>query len=202
MSVEERPLRADAERNRQRLLEAAQRLFRERGLDVSVAEIAETAGVGRGTLFRNFASKEDLIAAIVADGMHEVAAQGDELLEAPDAASALFEFLAELAGRQQLNRDVAEALDESWLAREDIRGAHQEILVVLEQLLTRAQESGRVRRDVEATDVIMLFKGACVAASHFGQNDPTMIDRHLDLIQASLLSSPDQTPLRGRAPTL
>src|SRR5579884_2071595 len=149
MSVEERALRADARRNRERLLETAQDLFRERGLDVSVAEIAEAAGVGRGTLFRNFASKEDLIAAIVADGMHEVASQGEELLEAPDPASALFEFLAELAGRQQLNRDVAEALDESWLAREDIRSAHQEILAVLAQLLSRAQETGRVRRDVE-----------------------------------------------------
>ena len=66
MPVEERQLRADAERNRKRLLEAAHGLFRERGLDVSVAEIARAAGLGRGTLFRNFASKEDLIAAIVA----------------------------------------------------------------------------------------------------------------------------------------
>ena len=76
MSVEERPLRADAERNRRRLLEAAQTLFRERGLEVSVSEIAEAAGMGRATLFRNFASKEDLIAAIVADGMHEVVERG------------------------------------------------------------------------------------------------------------------------------
>ena len=65
MTVEERPLRADAERNRRRLLAAAAQLFREQGLDVGVAEIAQCAGVGRATLFRNFPTKQDLIAAIV-----------------------------------------------------------------------------------------------------------------------------------------
>jgi AcrR family transcriptional regulator len=202
MSVEERPLRADAERNRRRLLETAQTLFRERGLEVSVSEIAEAAGVGRATLFRNFASKEDLIAAIVADGMHEVVERGRELLDAPDATAALFEFLEELIGRQQLNRTVAEAIDDSWLARDDIRAAQEEILGVLAELLLRAQRDGRVRADVGATDVLMLFKGACVAASHIGQSDPSAIDRQLDLIRASLTSNPAQTPLRGHAPTL
>ena len=63
MTHEERHLRADAERNRVHLLQAATELFRERGLDAGVAEIAQRAGVGRGTLFRNFPTKEDLIAA-------------------------------------------------------------------------------------------------------------------------------------------
>jgi AcrR family transcriptional regulator len=202
MSVEERHLRADAERNRRRLLEAAQTLFRGRGLEVSVADIAEAAGVGRATLFRNFASKEDLIAAIIVDGIGDVVARGEELLDAPDPTAALFEFLNEMVGRQQLNRDVAEALDESWLARDDIRAAHEQIVGVLEALLSRAQQRGGVRADVGATDILMLFKGACAAAPHFGQGDPSVIDRHLDLIRASLTSSPAQTPLRGCAPKL
>lgn len=202
MSVEERPLRADAERNRRRLLETAQTLFRERGLDVSVAEIAEAAGMGRATLFRNFASKEDLIAAILAEVMSEVAVRGRELLDAPDATAAVFEFLQEMVGRQQLNRTVAEAIDESWLARDDIRAVQEEMLGVLEQLVVRAQESGGIRGDIGATDVLMLFKGACVAATHIGQDDPHAIDRQMDLIRASLTSNPAQTPLRGHAPTL
>jgi AcrR family transcriptional regulator len=201
MSVEERPLRADAERNRRRLLETAQTLFRERGLDVSVAEIAEAAGVGRGTLFRNFASKEDLIAAILAETMSEVAARGRELVDAPDPTAALFEFLQEMVGRQQLNRTIAESIDESWLARDDIRAVQEEMLGVLEQLVVRAQASGGIRGDIGATDVLMLFKGACVAATHIGQGDPHAIDRQIDLIRASLTSNPAQTPLRGRAPT-
>src|SRR5437763_4699380 len=124
MPLEERQLRADAERNRRRLLEAAQALFREQGLDVSVAEIAEAAGLGRGTLFRNFASKEDLIAAVVAERMHEAALRGRELLDAPDPEEALFEFIAEIVGRQQLDRAVFDALDETWLCREDLGATH------------------------------------------------------------------------------
>src|SRR5579884_999471 len=104
MMPTDRALRADAERNRRRLLDAAQELFRERGLDVGVAEIAERAGVGRGTLFRNFASKEALIVAIVSERMHELAERGRSLLEAPDPAQALFSFLEEMAGIQQLDR--------------------------------------------------------------------------------------------------
>src|SRR5215475_7288851 len=78
----EKPLRADAERNRRRLLDAAESLFRERGLDVGVGEIAERAGVGRGTLFRNFPSKEHLIAAIVVERMQESVERGRAALEA------------------------------------------------------------------------------------------------------------------------
>src|SRR6201985_1731376 len=100
MAPEERPLRADAERNRRRLLEAASTLFRERGLDVGVAEIAQQAGVGRGTLFRNFPTKEDLIAAIVVEQMNEAVAWGrQQLAGGGDAGDALFAFLEEAVWR-------------------------------------------------------------------------------------------------------
>ena len=98
MAREPRTLRADAERNRRRLLVAAQALFCERGLDVGVGEIAQHAGVGRGTLFRNFPSKEDLIAAIVVERMTDATVLGKSLLEAPDPG-ALFQFLEEIVGR-------------------------------------------------------------------------------------------------------
>lgn len=202
MPVEERHLRADAERNRKRLLEAAQALFRERGLEVGVAEIAEAAGVGRATLFRNFACKEDLIAAIVAERMHEAVARGQELLDEPDAARALFEFLGEMVGRQQLDRALSDALDDTWLARDEIRAAHAEIVAVLDRLLVRAQESGTVRPDVGAIDVLIMFKGVCAAATAFAHVDPALIDRHLDLVRASITTSATATPLRGRSPTL
>ncbi len=202
MPAEERHLRADAERNRQRLLETAQTLFRERGLEVSVTDIAQAAGVGRATLFRNFASKEDLIAAIVAEHMHEAAVRGQERLAMPDPTDALFDFLGELVGRQQLDRALFEAFDESWLAREEIRAAHAEIVGVVDQLLARAQQAGTVRSDIGAMDVLMLFKGACEAATAFAHMDSAIIDRQLDLIRASIAMTPGAAPLRGRAPTL
>ena len=202
MRVEERQLRSDAERNRKRLLEAAQTLFRERGLDVSVAEIAQAAGVGRGTLFRNFASKEDLIEAVVAERMYEAAGRGEELLGAEDPAEALFEFLAEMIGTQQVDRALFEALDETWLSKEVIRPAHAAVFDVLGRLLTRAQEAGTVRADVGPMDLLMLFKGACMAAASYANAEFSIIDRNLDLIRASVTLVPGAAPLRGRAPTL
>lgn len=202
MPVQERQLRADAERNRKRLLESAQALFRERGLEVTVADIAEAAGVGRATLFRNFASKEDLIAAIVAERMHEAATCGEELLKSPNPDEALFEFLAEMVGRQQVNRSLFEALDEAWLSNEVIQRAHVAVVDVLERLVRRAQEAGTVRPDVGAMDLLMMFKGACEAATAFAHVDTAVIDRHLDLIRASVTVVPGAAPLRGRAPTL
>jgi AcrR family transcriptional regulator len=202
MPTEERHLRADAERNRGRLLQAAAELFSERGLDVGVAEIAQHAGVGRGTLFRNFPSKEHLIAAITVERMREVAVRGRELLDEAGPDTALFAFLDELAGRQQVDRALFEAVADEWLAHEDIRAAHREVIEALDGLLTRAQQAGAVRDDVSALDVLMMLKGVCQSAVAFAHIDPNMIGRHLDLLRAALLVQPDARPLRGRAPTL
>jgi AcrR family transcriptional regulator len=202
LPVEERHLRADAERNRKRLLAAAQALFRDRGLDVGVAEIAEAARVGRGTLFRNFASKEDLIAAIVVERMHEAVARGGELVDSEDPAEALFEFLAEMVGRQQLDRALFEALDDTWLAKDPIRAAHAEVVELVGRLLARAQEAGAVRRDICAMDLLVMFKGACTATTVYAHLDPAMIYRQLDLIRAGITRVPGAPPLRGRTLTL
>src|ERR1700741_4256892 len=116
MTDNERRQRADALRNRQRLLEAAADAFCERGLDVGVGEIAQRAGVGRGTLFRNFPTKQDLIAAIVIDRMNEATEYGRTLLDAPNAGEALFGYLEEIVGRQQLDRSLFEAVADTFLA--------------------------------------------------------------------------------------
>src|ERR1700749_2274561 len=90
---ERRTMRADAERNRRRLLDAATQMFSERGLDVGVGEIAQQAGVGRGPRFPNFPSKEPLIAAIVVERMNESISRGRAALEEPHAGEALFALI-------------------------------------------------------------------------------------------------------------
>ncbi len=202
MSPGERTLRADAERNRRRLLDAAEALFSERGLDVGVAEIAERAGVGRGTLFRNFPSKEDLIAAIVIERMNDATEYGRTLLDAPVAGEALFGFLEEIVGRQQLDRCLFDAVADTFLANEEIRAAHAEIVGVLDELLTRAREAGVVRSDVGAMDVLMLLKGVCEVASAFASSEPGIVTRQLDLVRAAISANAAKQPLRGRSPTL
>lgn len=202
MSGEERRRRADAERNRRRLLEAAEELFRTRGLDVGVGEIAETAGVGRGTLFRNFPTKEDLIAAIVVERMRDATLRGRALRDEADPEAALFMFLEELAGAQQVNRGLFEAIADTWLANEEIRAGHTEIIEVLDGLLHRAQAIGVVRPDVGALDLVFMLKGVCEAASALSQIDPRIVERQLDLVRAAIRPAPEAPPLRGHPPTL
>ena len=202
MTREDRPLRADAERNRKRLLRAAAAVFRERGLDVGVAEIAQRAGVGRGTLFRNFASKEDLIAAVVVERMNECAARGRALLDSADPEAALFAFLEEAIGRQQLDRALFDAVADTFLANPEIRTTHAEVLSVLEQLVARAQQAGAIRPDVGAFDVLIMLKGIFEAACALGQLDLGIGERQLDLVRAALSVPAAAVPLRGRRPAL
>jgi AcrR family transcriptional regulator len=197
-----RHLRADAERNRRRLLAAAKAVFSEQGLEVGVAEIASRAGVGRGTLFRNFASKRELIAAIVSETMREATDRGRALLEAPDPGAALFEFMEELVQRQQTDRALVEAVADTFLANPEIAEAYAEFVGVLEQVVVRAQGAGAVRADIGALDVVMLIKGACETASAFHYVNPEMAVRQLDLVCAALSTNPAAQPLRGRPPTL
>jgi AcrR family transcriptional regulator len=202
MTPADRALRADAERNRRRLLDAAQALFRERGLDVGVAEIAQHAGVGRGTLFRNFPTKQDLIAAIVIERMHENCGYARSLLEAPDAGEALFGFLEEMVGRQQLDRCLFDAVADTFLANQEIRAAHAEIVGSLDELLARAKEAGAVRSDIGAMDVLLLLKGVFEAASALAGSEPGVVTRQLDLVRAAISADGACRPLRGRTPTL
>src|ERR1700760_3966364 len=119
---ERRTMRADAERNRRRLMDAATQMFCERGLDVGVGEIAQQAGVGRGTLFRNFPSKEHLIAAIVVERMTESISRGRG---APgptdDPGQALFGLIEQSVGRSQTDRALFDAIAETWLPNDEIR---------------------------------------------------------------------------------
>ncbi len=202
METQRKPLRVDAERNRRRLIDAATTMFCERGLDVGVGEIADRAGVGRGTLFRNFPSKEHLIAAIVAERMGEMVIRGRACLQAEDPGEALFTLLDESVGRQQSDRALFEALEDDWLANEEIRTAHAELLSVLDALVTRAQASGQIRQDVNAIDVLCMVKGVCEASRSFTHLDPAIGARQFDLVRSALTDTSDRRRLRGSSPPL
>ncbi len=192
--------RADAVRNRERLLAAADAVFSERGLDVGVGEIAQRAGVGRGTLFRNFPCKQDLIAAIVVERMRDAARAGRELLRGGDG-KAVFGYIAEIAGRQQGDRALFEAVADTFLANPEIKAAHAEVIETLDALLDRAKHDGLVREDIGALDVMIMLKGACAAATAFGARSD-MLERHLDLVLAAISTPSHPQSLRGSAPTL
>jgi AcrR family transcriptional regulator len=200
---ERRTMRADAERNRRRLLDAATQMFCERGLDVGVGEIAQQAGVGRGTLFRNFPSKEHLIAAIVVERMQDSITRGRAALEATDdPGQALFDLIEQSVGRSQTDRALFDAIAETWLANDEIREIHAELIGVLDALVRRAQDAGVVRTDVSAVDVLMMVKGVCEAVGSFQHVKSDVTLRQLDLVRSAISAPGAQRPLRGSPPSL
>jgi AcrR family transcriptional regulator len=202
MVPEPRRLRADAERNRRRLIEAATEMFCERGLEIGVGEIAEQAGVGRGTLFRNFPTKEHLIAAVVVDRMGESIARGRAALESPDPGQRLFELIDQSVGRAATDRALFDAIGDTWLTNDEIRAAHTEMMGVLDELVARAQACGAVRSDIGAVDVLMMIKGICEAMRSFQHVDPDVGMRQLDLMWSAIAAPGAQRPLRGHPPTV
>lgn len=135
------------------MLAAAVAEFAEQGMDAPVAAIARRAGLGKGTVFRHFPTKDDLVAAIVLDRIAGLTAEGERLRTAQDAGVALLEFLTIAAGQR-------ERLDLSFLQGDlgvEVTRAQARMTSVIHALVDRAREQGAVRADVTGTDVVLLM---------------------------------------------
>ena len=201
LGSQSRPLRADAERNRRRLLDAAAAVFAERGLDASVSEIATRAGVGQGTVFRRFPSKEHLVAAIVVERIGELVATGEGQLDADDPVEGLRTFLRAGAEMQAKDRGFFQGAAGVALDDEAVHTQHMALMAVTERLLTRAQAAGGIRDDVTAEDVLLLQGAICQGAAPLDLVDPDLWRRYVDLVFDALrpegahaLSHPAPTP--------
>ncbi|MEV5412881.1 helix-turn-helix domain-containing protein [Thermopolyspora sp. NPDC052614] len=175
-----RPLRADAARNRELLLAAAAEEFAERGLDASVADIARRAGVGKGTVFRHFPTKDDLLAAIVHDRITRLIEAAERLLEAADAGAALLEFL-DLAARQQ------QEFDQSFLQRSErltpeMTRLRERLFQVINALADRARDHKAIRPDVTGEDVILLMCVPNHVVGYVPNPPPDLWRRYLAII--------------------
>ncbi|MFI6265245.1 TetR/AcrR family transcriptional regulator [Micromonospora sp. NPDC051006] len=175
-----RPLRADAARNRRLLLAAAADEFAERGLEASVADIARRAGLGKGTLFRHFATKDDLIAAIVLDRIDALNAAGERLLAGADPGAALLEFLT-VAAHQRQQRDLS-FLHEAGELNADVTAARAQMYHIVQKLVDRAREHGAVRADVTGADVILLMCAPNYVTSYLPHAPPDLWQRYLAII--------------------
>ena len=161
---ETRPLRADARRNRDRVLEAARAAFGAEGSDVSLDEIARRAGVGAGTVYRHFPTKEALFEAVVFDRMEELVDEARSVLNDPDPGRAFSSFVERLAREGALKRDLVEALASDGIHLQLGEAPMFRALIdVLAELLQRAQRAGAVRSDINVEDVLALLTGAAYA---------------------------------------
>jgi AcrR family transcriptional regulator len=162
-----RPLRADAARNRENVLRAARDAFAKLGYGVPLDEIAARAGVGPGTVYRHFPTKEALFEAVVTARVQDLVADARARADACDPGGAFFGFLARIAAESAAKRDLPDAISIAGSLREDLNAA-------LDVLLRRAQQAEAVRADVRTPDLIVLFKG--LFASLADISDPARRD--------------------------
>ncbi|WP_285106404.1 TetR/AcrR family transcriptional regulator [Promicromonospora sp. MEB111] len=186
--------RSDAVRNRGKLLEAAAEVFAERGTEASIAEIAERAGVGKGTVFRHFATKEDLLASIVIDLVDGLAGTARRLAQDDDASSSLYDFMA--TGVELLVRDRAfcEVVGEPSLADDRLRSAIARLVDQVQVLVSRAVEQGVIRPDLTGTDVVLLLAGVQQTAQPLLTAHPDLWRRYLRLVVDGMRFNGDPLP--------
>jgi AcrR family transcriptional regulator len=166
-SATRRPMRADARRNRARVLEAAEAVFAANGLSTPVEEIARHAGVGVGTVYRHFPTKEALFEAILVRRFERLAEEADSLSSASNAGTAFFELFRRMVEEAAAKKAFADALARAGVdVKAATSAAGQELLRALGALLARAQRAGAVRDDVDLEQVIVVLVGACLAAEH------------------------------------
>ena len=161
MAQPARPLRADAARNRARVLEVAYETFAAEGLSVPVDEIARRAGVGAGTVYRHFPTKEALFRAVIQDRMQRLVDDGYALLESAGPGEAIFAFLRSMVLQWgAADRGLVDALAGFGIDIESaVPEAEDAFLAVLGELLRAAQEAGTVRHDIGVREVKSILVG-------------------------------------------
>ncbi len=192
----ERPLRRDAERNRQRILEAARDAFAEQGLSVTLDEIARRAGVGVGTVYRRFPDKELLIEALFEDQMTAFAALAEECLGADDAWAGLLTFLERASEKQACDRGFKEVALSGVHGLDRCDRARQMMLPLVVALVERARADGSLRADLEPTDLplLQLMLGSLSECTR--DVDPEIWRRYLGIVTDGLRARRDEpTPL-------
>ncbi|WP_460068966.1 TetR/AcrR family transcriptional regulator [Streptomyces sp. YKOK-I1] len=195
-----RPLRADAERNRQRIIAAAQEVFAERGLDVTLDDIARHAGVGVGTAYRRFAGREELIDAVFEDEVERLVTCAEQALIQEDPWDSLVEFFLTTAQRFAENRGLREVLLGSTDSRPRLAGLRDRLHPLVGAVFARAQQDGRLRDDIDPTDFLLVQVMLGAATQRSRAVTPDLWRRYLTLLLDGLRRdrvSPSPLPHRA-----
>jgi len=199
----ERPLRRDAERNRQRVLAAAAQVFTERGIDATLDEVARAAGVGIGTVYRRFPDKEALIAALFRERIDNLVTVAEDALAAPDPWQGLVSYLEYAAAAMADDTGLRQLMMFGTYDRDQVCYARDRMRPVITKLVERAQASGDLRGDFEATDVKMIAFMLASLAEYAAAVTPDVWRRYLAMLVDGLRPSRgDASPLPVPAPTV
>lgn len=189
------PLRRDAQRNLERILDAARDAFAQDGIEVGVDEIARRAGVGIGTLYRRFPTKEALIDAIVERRAEELTALATEAEATEDPWEGVELLLGGILERHARDRGFRTLVAERTLTT-DKPTLRSRLRPQISRIMARAQEHGSLRADITVEDVTVLVWGAGRAVEITGEVAPDYWRRHLGILLDGL-RAPRATPLAG-----
>lgn len=175
------PRRADAVRNRERVIKAAEEVFGEHGIDAGIPEIAEKAGVGKGTVYRNFETKEDLVSAVLATRLARFNEMTIKAVDREDAWEAFGDLLRDAIRGKMQSRSFLLGMNHQGSSDllEDERARSRSLLG---QLMDKAIEQGKMRKGVGTDDVSVLFGGICRVLDEQGETDPKVWLRHVDQV--------------------
>ncbi len=178
----ERPLRRDAERNRQRILAAAAEVFTERGLDATLDEVARAAGVGIGTVYRRFPDKETLVSELFRDRIDTLVTVAEEACAVPDPWQGLTTYLEFVAAALAGDLGLRQLMMFATYDRDQVCYARDRMRPVITRLVQRAQASGDLRRDFAATDVKMIAFMLASVAEYAASAAPAVWRRYLAML--------------------
>jgi AcrR family transcriptional regulator len=197
------PLRRDAQRNRDRILAATRAAFQERGLEVGVDEIARRAGVGMGTLYRHFPTKDALIDAIVDARFAELTDLAEHALLVEDAWAGFAGFLTAAVDLQRSDRGFKDALAAPGRDEKRVKAARRKLHDAIERLVARGREEGALRDDLAPEDVTVLLWATAQVVERTAEVAPDQVHRflamHLDGLRPGAPTAPVRTaPLTPR----
>ena len=194
-----RALRADAARNLDRIVQAAREVFAERGMEAGMDEVARRAGVGKGTLYRRFPSKDDLMWAVVEHTFAELLEQTRQAADHPDPAVGLRDFLAAALELQARHQAFFESAAEWFAGTARSRELHEQLLEVTGPLVRRGQAAGAVRGDLRAEDlpIVVHMLASVTQPLPKGDLSPKARERYLALMFDALRPAGPREPLPG-----
>ena len=184
----EKPLRSDARRNRERLVASARELLASEGIDVSVDEITRHAGLGMGTLYRHFPTKEELVDAVLEDAFAELVELAEQAAAAEDAWAGLTGFMEQALASHAANRGLKDVLaTQEHGARR--RAMRERIQPLLRKVVERAQAQGALRPDFTAEDLSLVFWAVGRVIQTTADIAPEQWRRHLGFLLDGLRAS-------------
>lgn len=185
-----RPLRRDAERNRQRIIAAAREVFRERGFEATLDDVAHHAGLGVGTVYRRFPNKEHLVEAMFADRMEELTELAAKALENEDPWEGFAGFIWQAAEMAACDRGLREVMLSKAFGHGHVAEVKERMVPLITQLVERAQASGRLRGDVVPTDLPLIHQMVGSVVEYTSLVEPHLWRRCLALILDGLRAEP------------